>query len=161
MKQAYLLSASKLQRKVFVRPSVLNLDSGEILVIIRPLHGLNNSGDYWCETFARFHLYDIRMQETTGDFFLFFCRCANRLIALPGSYFDEILQAGSQETKATLRKQIKDKFDITSVKATEFVSSAIIPNQINGHFLKRIISRDCNTFSHMNNSPRSDPFGHS
>ena len=126
VKQAYLQSASKLQRKVFVRPTELNLDSSELLQIIRPLYGLTDSGDYWCETFARFHLYDLRMQQTTGDFAIFFRRCANRLVALSGSYVDDILQAGSKETKATLRKQIKDTFHITPDDAADFVYCGIL-----------------------------------
>ena len=126
VKQAYVQSASELQRKVFFRPTELNLDSNELLQIIRPLYGLTDSGDYWCETFARFHLYDIRMQQTTGDFAIFFRRCANRVVALSGSYVDDILHAGSKETKATLRKQIKDKFDITSDDATDFVYCGIL-----------------------------------
>ena len=72
--QSYIQSASKLLRKVFVRPTDLKLDSYELLQIIRPLYGLTDSGYFWCETFARFKLYDLRMQQSTGDSALFFRR---------------------------------------------------------------------------------------
>ena len=77
VKQAYLQSASQLQRKVYIKPYQLNLAPAEFLQIVLPLYGLSDSGDYWCETFAKFHVHNLRMQQTTGDFALFFRRCTD------------------------------------------------------------------------------------
>ena len=72
VKQAYLQSASKLQRQVYTRPESIELGPDERLQVLRPLYGLTDSEDYWCETNSRFHVDKLRMQQSTGDFSLFF-----------------------------------------------------------------------------------------
>jgi Reverse transcriptase (RNA-dependent DNA polymerase) len=57
--QAYLQSACDLTRKVFVKPSCIDLDSDELLQIMKPLYGLADSGDYWAQTFVRHTSYGL------------------------------------------------------------------------------------------------------
>jgi Reverse transcriptase (RNA-dependent DNA polymerase) len=66
--QAYLQSARDLKRKVFVKPSCIDLDPDELLQIMKPLYGLADSGDYWAQTVVHHHLADLRMTQATGDF---------------------------------------------------------------------------------------------
>lgn len=49
VKQTYLQSGSKLQRKVFIKAEIIELDHDEVVQIMRALYGLSESGDYWCE----------------------------------------------------------------------------------------------------------------
>lgn len=126
VKQAYLQSAVALQRDVFIRPDQIELKPGELLKLVQPVYGLSDSGDYWCETFAKFHTNNLRMQQSTGDFALFFRRIANQLVALSGTYVDDVIQASTKVQKAEIKRQLQDKFDITMTDATEFVYTGIM-----------------------------------
>lgn len=131
VKQAYLQSASNLRRDVYVRPDEMNLSPNELLQIIKPLYGLSDSGDYWCETFSRFHIHDLRMEQSTGDFALFFKRFANTLVAMSASYVDDVLQASDARTKTQLRRKLKDKFDITCTDTSRFIYTGIMIDSSN------------------------------
>ena len=66
--QAYLQSAENLQRKIFVRPDVLQLEPNELLQVVKPLYGLSDAGDYLGELFTEHHLKNskwIRLKETS------------------------------------------------------------------------------------------------
>lgn len=146
VRQAYLQSASELRRNVFVRPKEMDLLPGELLQIIRPLHGLSDSGDYWCETFSKFHIHNLRMQQSTGDFALFFRRCADSLMALSGSYVDDIIQASPTAFKDEIQKQIQKHFDIKLSDTSQFVYTGIMCDTSNqdlrtlsqAHYIKRL-----------------------
>lgn len=55
---------------------------------------LSEIGDYCASTNTRSHMYDLRMEQSTVDFTLFFPRYMNKLSALSGSHFDDFLQDG-------------------------------------------------------------------
>ena len=76
---------SKLKRSVFIRPDVIDLSANELLQIIKPLYGLTESGDYWAETNAKFHILELLMEQSTGDFSLFFTTAMDKLISISGS----------------------------------------------------------------------------
>lgn len=94
--------------------------------LFKPLYGLTESADYWCETFARYHLHNLRMQQPIGDFALFFRRELDNLIALSGSYVDDILQAGSPDMRQKIQRTIKDKFQITCNDLSNFIYTGIL-----------------------------------
>lgn len=51
--QAYLQSASKLIRDVYLKPGKqLEIRGDKLLKLLRPLYGLSDSGDYWNTTFS-------------------------------------------------------------------------------------------------------------
>jgi hypothetical protein len=50
--QPYLQSASELKRKVFGKPNCVDLKPVELLLIMKPLYGLADSGHYWAQTFV-------------------------------------------------------------------------------------------------------------
>ena len=131
VKQAYLQSSANLRRDVFVRPKELNLAPDELLQVIKPLYGLTDSGDYWCETFARFHVRDLRMKQSTGDFALFFKRFSESLVALSATYVDDVLQASSPKFKKNILDIIKSNFDITCDDVAKFVYTGIMCDSSN------------------------------
>ena len=112
VKQAYLQSGSKLQRKVFIKPDIMELDHNELIQIMKPLYGLSESGDYWCETNSKFHIHELLMQQTTGDFALFFKTVVDKLVCLSGCYVDDILQAGTPEEKQKIQEKFKKNFEL-------------------------------------------------
>lgn len=113
VKQAYLQSGSKLQRAVYIKPDIIELDQNELIQILKPLYGLSESGDYWCETNSKFHIHELLMQQATGDFGLFFKTIMDKLVCISGSYVDDILQAGTAEEKKIIQQKFKEKFDAT------------------------------------------------
>ena len=131
MKQAYLQSSANLRRDVFFRPKELNLAPDELLQIIKPLYGLTDSGAYWCETFARFHVRDLRMKQSTGDFALFFKRFSESLVALSATYVDDVQQGSSRKLKTYIINTIKSNFDITCDDVAKFVYTSIICDSSN------------------------------
>lgn len=71
--QAYLQSAEKLMRDVYVKPSrEFKLLPNQLLKLLRPLYGQSDSGDYWHETFSKHLRHDLMMTQTTWDLSLFF-----------------------------------------------------------------------------------------
>jgi hypothetical protein len=109
--QAYLQSSSNLQREIFVRPDVLELDENQLLQVVKPLYGLSDSGDYWNETLTDHHLQDLSMEKATGDFSLFFCRAMGKLVGLSGTYVDDILRAGDTPFRSESDKHTASSFD--------------------------------------------------
>lgn len=59
------------------------------------------------------------MQQTTGDFALFFITIMHKLVCISGSYFDDILQAEAAEedakTQQNLQKYLMQLFQIRKV----------------------------------------------
>lgn len=48
--QAFPQSAKSLQRKIFIKRDVLDLQDDELLQLVKPTYGLNDSGDYFDKT---------------------------------------------------------------------------------------------------------------
>lgn len=93
--QAYLQSAEKLMREVYVRPTKeFNLSEDNLLRLLKPLYGLSDSGDYWHSTFSNHLQHDLNMTQTTGDLSLFFKAIEGKLRGLTGAYVDDTLGAG-------------------------------------------------------------------
>lgn len=117
---AYLQSDSKLRRIIFVNPEMIELGPNELLQTIRPLYGLSDSGDYRYKTLTKCHTSKLRMKKATGDFALFFRRIADKLVALLGTYVNDILQAGTQTTKRNMIKALEKEFDIKQPERNHF-----------------------------------------
>ncbi|MEM1283154.1 MAG: reverse transcriptase domain-containing protein [Chlamydiota bacterium] len=100
--QAYLQSAEKLLREVYLKPSKeFELSSNELLQLLRPLYGLADSGDYWGATFSSHIKNDLGMTATVADMSMFFKLAHNKLCGLMGTFVDDSLLAGSEEFLGT------------------------------------------------------------
>lgn len=92
---AYLQSAEKLMREVYVRPTKeFRLSSNQLLRLLKPLYGLSDSGDYWHSTFSNHLTRDLNMTLTTGDLSLFFRVVEGKLRGMTGAYVDDIIGTG-------------------------------------------------------------------
>jgi Reverse transcriptase (RNA-dependent DNA polymerase) len=118
--QAYLQSASKLQRDIFIRPEELNFGLNELLKLFLPLYGLTEGGDYWRETLTKHHTDDLKMKQTKGDFSLFFKHVANRLVGLSGSFVDDLVRAGTLNFKTQSNATTQSRFDIKPPTENDF-----------------------------------------
>lgn len=70
--QAYLQSASNLQRNIIVRPDIMELDKDQLLQVVKPLYGLTYASDYCGQTLTEYHKKELDIEQATGDFSLFF-----------------------------------------------------------------------------------------
>lgn len=107
--QAYLQSAERLSRKVYLRaPYEFNLTSDELLKLLKPLYGLSGSGDYWHHTFKGHLRRDLSMTQATGDLSLWFKSVEQALNGMIAVYVGDQLSAGTpafeEETKITERQ---------------------------------------------------------
>lgn len=123
--QAYLRAVCRLQRKVFTCPEVLDLSPEELIQIILPMYGLTESGDYWHETLHYHHMSNLRIRQSTGDFSLFYRRIANRLIALSGSYDDDLTQACPDKQNSTMLRSLRQQFDISVNDSNEIIVTGL------------------------------------
>jgi len=112
MKQGYLQSASDLQRKIFTKPKILDLGKNELLQIVRPLYGLPDSGEYWCETLSHHYRKHLRFYQATSDFALFFRHAADKLVSICGTYVDDNICAGTTAEKKRIIETMEKQFDI-------------------------------------------------
>lgn len=137
--QAYLQSASQLRRKIFIKPDILNMDSDELLQLMKPIYGLTDSGDYWHETFRNHQERDLEMNKTIGDSSLFFKRISNRLVGLSGSYVDDILRAGTPSFLSDSMKITSSKFNTKEPEKTPLEFTGLL---ISGDSNKRKTSHE-------------------
>lgn len=111
VRQAYLQSAQKLMRKVYLKPSKeFEMSENELLELLKPLYGLSDSGDYWNRTMTNHLKEDIGMDPTDGDLSLFFKHVESKLIGMTGTYVDDSLHCGTTDFMQLCDKSL-DKFE--------------------------------------------------
>jgi hypothetical protein len=116
VQQAYLQSASRLKKEVFLKTDALELGPSEFLELLLPLYGLAESGDYWGETLGDHHLKELRFRQSFVDFALFFKVVGRRLAGLSGAYVDDLLRAGPSDVRNMLERTLRDAFDCKESK---------------------------------------------
>ena len=138
IKQAYLQSASKLKRKIFIKPDEIELSQEELIQIIKPLYGLSDSGDYWDETLRIHHLENLKMKQSTGDLSLFFKRLGNKLVGISGSYVDDLLGTGTKSLNDSSTIETNQTFETKDQTKNEIKFTGL---SINGKNKTKSISQ--------------------
>jgi Reverse transcriptase (RNA-dependent DNA polymerase) len=109
--QAYLKSACRLKRELFIQPKELVLGKTEFLQFLLPLYGLAESGDYWGETITGHHLLELQFEQSPKDLALFFKRVGKKLLGISGAYVDDLLRAAPAEYRQSMKQSLLDRFD--------------------------------------------------
>ena len=98
VRQAYLQSAERLMREIYVRPTKeFKLSHDQLLRLLKPLYGLADSGDYWHITFSSHLRRDLQMIPTLNDLSLFFKTVKGELAGMIGAYVDDTIGAGTAQ----------------------------------------------------------------
>jgi hypothetical protein len=108
--QAYLQSASKLMRDVFIETSQEKFELGldHVLQLLKPLYGMPDSGDYWGKTFSSHLKYNLGLTTTCGDP-ASFKSISSQLSGLCATYVDASLHSGNREYQLS-SEQTMNKF---------------------------------------------------
>ena len=66
--QSYTQSNINLVRRIFLEPvQEMNLQDDEVLLAVRPLYGIPESGLHWFATYHKHHLHFLDMKDSTAD----------------------------------------------------------------------------------------------
>lgn len=119
IKQAYLQSAHALKRDIYCKTNILRLNHDEYLKLVLPLYGLTESGDYWGDTCVSYHVNKLGLYQSKIDFSLYWKNTHNSKL-FSAVYVDDILQAGSRETKDDVFQKISSRFECKPAKSLPF-----------------------------------------
>lgn len=123
--QTYMQSGMELLREVYIRPmSELDLPPGTVLLLLRPLYGLPDAGDYCHATFERHMQRYLSMKQKFGDLALLFKHVNGQLMGLTSKYVDDSLLAGTSELKP-LNEHTGANFPSSSASSSHFAFSGI------------------------------------
>lgn len=124
--QAYLQSSELLLRKVYlIPPPELNLPDDQLLLLIKPLYGLPDSGDYWSRTMVHHQEEDLGMKSTCADPALYFKhKDKGILIGISGIHVDDSLHSGNKEFLKLTDKSL-NKFESRKRKLDNMKFSGI------------------------------------
>jgi hypothetical protein len=127
IQQAYLQSATPLLRDVYVKPDpqAIRLGNDELLRLLKPLYGLEDAGDYWAVTLSRFHTDHLGLQQTAGDFALFFRSIRGRLLGMSGSYVDDLIQSGTRAFREEMQRELQNNFSMNKPEHGAFTFAGI------------------------------------
>ena len=113
--QAFLQAKEALGRTIYVSPAkkdrqFFKIQEDEALLLLKPLYGLADSGDYWDNTFDHHLLKDLNLKAAKHDLSLYFKNTKGKLDGVIGTYVDDSLIVGTpafeKESQLTLKKFI-------------------------------------------------------
>ncbi len=130
VRQAYLQSLIELNRDIYLKnlPEEFDLPADIYLKLLKPLYGLCDSGDLWCETLDIHHRKDLDMKPFKLDHALYYYINNGKLKGLSGSYIDDIIRTGDEEFKQMSNKTNR-KF--------EMAADEELPSEFTGFIIKR------------------------
>eukprot|EP00170_Pyropia_yezoensis_P001807 contig_7709_g1811 len=105
--QAYLQSQKGFTRDLYLRPRaedrhLFDLAEDEVLLLVLPLYGICDAGDYWHVTLTSHIEEDLGMVPLVSDPALYAKRDTNgKLLGLLGAYVDDCLMGGNLPTTAS------------------------------------------------------------
>lgn len=67
MTQAYIQSATDLNRDFYIRPPIELGNKETILKVVKPLYGVPEAGNHWLYTYHRHHTQNLALKQSTFD----------------------------------------------------------------------------------------------
>jgi hypothetical protein len=123
--QAYTQSETPVNRKVLCEvPGELGLDDSWVLVLVRPLYGLEEAGLYWFLTYFQYHKEDLGLSQTSLDQCFLYKRDHNELQALVSGQVDNSLALGDA-AYMVLEEQKVTRFQHKTAKTLPKTSSIV------------------------------------
>jgi Reverse transcriptase (RNA-dependent DNA polymerase) len=111
IKQAYIQSAQRLRRKIFIKPDILQLGKNEFLQLLLPLYGLTEAGDYWTQTLVDHCVGQVQFTQSETDPSFFFRHVGKTLVGLSANYVDDILRAAPPWNRQKLQQSLRKQFE--------------------------------------------------
>ena len=105
--QAHTQTQTLLERKVYLEPPPeMNMAPDEVLLVLKPLYGLPESGLYWFAIYHQHHMTKLGMQESTEDRCLLYKRDdTEKMEEVTMLQVDDSCGHGSQEFLADEEKE--------------------------------------------------------
>ena len=142
--QAYLQSESNLERKIFLRPPLeMNLDPDAVLVVLKPLYGVPESGLHWFVTYHAHHKQRLSMKSTKGDPCLLYRHSATETDGITALQVDDSYGHGTkefleEEERESKRFKCKPRKILKVGETTSFNGSQITVETNRVHLLRQM-----------------------
>ncbi|RAL67679.1 hypothetical protein DID88_008420 [Monilinia fructigena] len=107
--QAYTQSTSNLHRTFYAHaPEEMNLPTGMILLVIKPLYGVPEAGNHWFKTYHTHHCEKLEMKQSTYDPCLLYANSEDTGFGIVGLQTDDTLIIGDKKFVQAEEKELKD-----------------------------------------------------
>ena len=107
--QAYTQSTSNLHRTFYAHaPEEMNLPTGMILLVIKPLYGVPEAGNHWFKTYHTHHCEKLEMKQSTYDPCLLYTNSEDTGFGIVGLQTDDTLIVGDKKFVQAEEKELKD-----------------------------------------------------
>lgn len=110
--QAYLQSQEGFTREIYLDPrpadrELFDLADDEVLLLLLPLYGVCDAGDYWIDTMSTHLRGDLAMVPLVADPSMFAERAADaKLLGMTGTYVDDLINGGGREFQILTEKTL-------------------------------------------------------
>ncbi|APA06573.1 hypothetical protein sscle_02g013430 [Sclerotinia sclerotiorum 1980 UF-70] len=107
--QAYTQSTSNLHRTFYAHtPEEMNLPTGMILLVIKPLYNVPKAGNHWFKTYHTHHYEKLKMQQSTYDPCLLYTNNEDTGFGIVGLQTDDTLIVDNEKFIQAEEKELKD-----------------------------------------------------
>lgn len=86
------------------------MEDEELLLIVKPIYGLSDAGDYWYTTLRSFMRDEFGIDKIASDLAFYLQHSDNGIIRMMGTYVDEIC-IDSDDTFEEISKLVEQRFD--------------------------------------------------
>src|SRR5271155_1799902 len=127
--QAYVQSATNLNREFYVRPpreleNELGIGKDSVLKVLKPLYGVPEAGNHWFKTYHSHHVQQLNMEQSTYDPCLLY---SNKPLGIVGLQTDDTLFLADEEFADTEQGELhkakfmaKEREQLTAKKPIKF-----------------------------------------
>lgn len=123
--QAYVQALSELERMIYLKPlAEMNLEDDDIILCVKPLYGIPESGLHWFVPYHGHHVISLQMNSTKVDPCLLFSRNDDQIEGMTILQVDDSIGLGTTEflrRESETTKLFKSKPQLILSKENEAV----------------------------------------